>query len=176
MHHWWKHKRGQPLFNNFNQNYILQIYLPSDSSIPLRGIYARNISVWAWNKAWSRLFMASLFVVWRNKSNLLISRGWLRRSWSMHRMEYHVRESLSHVRLCDHMDCGLPGSSAHGILQARILERVAMPFSRGSSWPRNQTWVFCIAGRFFTIIHLPKTQFMKLLSMYWPENVSRIFH
>ena len=91
MHHWWKHKRGQPLFNNFNQNYILQIYLPSDSSIPLRGIYARNISVWAWNKAWSRLFMASLFVVWRNKSNLLISRGWLRRSWSMHRMEYHVR-------------------------------------------------------------------------------------
>ena len=40
---------------------------------------------------------------------------------------------------CNPMDCGLPGSSVHGILQARILERVASPFSRGSSWPRNQT-------------------------------------
>ena len=36
------------------------------------------------------------------------------------------------------MDCSLPGSSVHGILQARILERVAVPFSRGSSWPRDQ--------------------------------------
>ena len=45
----------------------------------------------------------------------------------------------------------LPGFSVHGILQARILERVAMPFSRGSSWPRNWTQVFCIAGRFFII-------------------------
>ena len=39
----------------------------------------------------------------------------------------------------------------HGILQARILERVAIPFSRGSSWPRDQTQVSYIAGRFFTI-------------------------
>ena len=43
--------------------------------------------------------------------------------------------------LCDPMDCSPPGSSVHGILQARILEWVAIPFSRGSSWPRNQTWV-----------------------------------
>ena len=41
--------------------------------------------------------------------------------------------------LCNPMDCNLPGSSVHGILQARILEWVAMPSSRGSSWPRNQT-------------------------------------
>ena len=47
--------------------------------------------------------------------------------------------------------CSRPGSSVHGILQARILERVAIPFSRGSSQPRDQTWVSCIAGRFFTI-------------------------
>ena len=40
--------------------------------------------------------------------------------------------------------------AVHGILQARILEWVAFPFSRGSSRPRNQTGVFCIAGRFFT--------------------------
>ena len=49
------------------------------------------------------------------------------------------------------MDCSLPGSSVHGILQARILEWVAMPFSRGSSQPRDWTQVYCIAGEFLTI-------------------------
>ena len=52
--------------------------------------------------------------------------------------------------VCDPMDCSLPSSSVHGILQARILEWVASPFSRGSSWPRDRTHVSCIAGRFFT--------------------------
>ena len=49
------------------------------------------------------------------------------------------------------MNCSPPGSSVHGILQARILEWVAMSFSRGSSWPRDWTWVSCIAGRVFTV-------------------------
>ena len=44
-----------------------------------------------------------------------------------------------------------PGSSVHGILQAIILEWVAIPFSRGSSQPRDWTEVSCVAGRFFTI-------------------------
>ena len=57
--------------------------------------------------------------------------------------------SYSCPTLCDFMDCGLPGSSVHGILQARILEWVAMPSSRGSSPPREQTQVSHIAGRFF---------------------------
>ena len=48
------------------------------------------------------------------------------------------------------MDCTPPGPSVHGILQARILEWVAISFSRGSSQPRNQTWVSCVAGRFLT--------------------------
>ena len=48
-------------------------------------------------------------------------------------------------------DCSPPGSSVHGILQARILEWVAMPSSRGSSQPSDQTQVSHIAGRFFTI-------------------------
>ena len=48
--------------------------------------------------------------------------------------------------VCNPMDCNPQGSSVHGILQARILEWVAMPSSRGSSWPRNQTHVSCIAG------------------------------
>ena len=54
--------------------------------------------------------------------------------------------------LCDPMDCSPPGSSVQGILQARILERVAMPSSRGCSQARDQIQAFCcIAGRFFTI-------------------------
>ena len=47
------------------------------------------------------------------------------------------------------MDCSPPGSSVHGTLQARIIEWVAIPFSRGSSQPRGRTQVFCIAGRHF---------------------------
>ena len=54
----------------------------------------------------------------------------------------------SHPTLCSHMDCSLPGSSVHGILQARILKWV--PYSRRSSQPRDWTQVSCIAGRFFT--------------------------
>ena len=54
------------------------------------------------------------------------------------------------LTLCSPVDCSLPGSSIHGISQARILEWVAMPSSRGSSRPRDQTQVSCIAGRFFT--------------------------
>ena len=56
---------------------------------------------------------------------------------------------LSDVWLCNPMS--LPGSSIHGILQVRILEPVAIPFSRGSSEPRAWTWVSCIAGGFVTV-------------------------
>ena len=52
----------------------------------------------------------------------------------------------SRLTLTDPMDCSLPGSSVHGILWARILEWVAIPFSRGSSWSRDQTRVSCIAA------------------------------
>ena len=54
------------------------------------------------------------------------------------------------LTLCDPTDCSLPGSSVRGILQARILEWATISFSRGSSWPRNQTQVAWITGRFFT--------------------------
>ena len=56
-----------------------------------------------------------------------------------------VLVAQSRPTLCNHMDCSPLGSSVHGIPQARILERVAMPSSRGSSQPRDQTQVFCIA-------------------------------
>ena len=64
-------------------------------------------------------------------------------------------ESVSHsvvsYSLQLHGPYSLPGSSVHGILQTRILEWVAIPFSRGSSPPRDRTQVFCIAGRIFTV-------------------------
>ena len=53
--------------------------------------------------------------------------------------------------LCNTVDWSPPGSSVRGILQTRILEWIAMPSSRGPSQPRDQTLVFCIAGRSFTI-------------------------
>ena len=49
------------------------------------------------------------------------------------------------------MDCSPPGSSVHGVLQARILEWVAVSFSRGSSQPRNRSQISCIAGRRFNL-------------------------
>ena len=59
--------------------------------------------------------------------------------------------SLSLVWLFfDPVDCSPPGSSVHGILQARILEWVAISFSRASSWPRDGTHISCLAGWFFT--------------------------
>ena len=55
------------------------------------------------------------------------------------------------LTLCDPMDCSLSGSSIHGIFQARVLEWIAISFSRGSSRPRNRTRVSRIAGRRFTV-------------------------
>ena len=57
---------------------------------------------------------------------------------------------LQYSALGNSMDCSLPGSSYHAILEARILEWVAVPLFRGSSQPRDQTQVFLIAGGFFT--------------------------
>ena len=56
-----------------------------------------------------------------------------------------VKVAQSHLTLCDPLDY-----TVHGILQARLLEWVAFPFSRGSSQPRDRSKVSCIAGGFFT--------------------------
>ena len=76
------------------------------------------------------------------------------KTWMMFQNFVVVLRLFSLVRLfCDPMDCTPPGSFVHGILQARILEWVAIPFSRGASRSRDQTQVFsvsCIPDRFFT--------------------------
>ena len=81
--------------------------------------------------------------------------------------------------LCDPMNCSPPGSSVHGILQARILEWVAMTFSRGSSRPRDQTWVSSIAGRFFTIwttSHIPVLTYFVTGSLYLLTPLTQFAH
>ena len=80
--------------------------------------------------------------------------------------------------LWDPIDCSLPDSSVHGISQARILEWVAISFSRGSSQPRNQTGVSCIAGRFFTSwatsynIRLYWILNIAFSFSFWPDNTA----
>ena len=71
---------------------------------------------------------------------------WLRGMWDLSSLksEVKVKVAQSCLTLCDPMDY-----TVHGILQARILEWVAFPFSRGSSQPRDRTQVSCIAGGFF---------------------------
>ena len=61
----------------------------------------------------------------------------------------HMFVTQSCLTLCNPMDCSPPGSSVHEIFQARILEWVAISFSRGSSQPRDRTQVSCTSCRFF---------------------------
>ena len=82
--------------------------------------------------------------------------------------------------LCDPLDCSLPGSSVHGIFQARTLERVAISFSRGSSWPRDQAYIFCvscIAGKFFPCWSISKAQpefESPLFGRLWKQDLSLV--
>ena len=85
------------------------------------------------------------YSVYRNSDIMYTWSNVIKQRWG------EVLVTQSCLTLCKPMDCSPPGSSIYGILQARILEWVAIPFSRGSSWTRDQTWVSCTAGRFFTI-------------------------
>ena len=98
-------------------------------------------------------------------------RKYMKQNWTMQRLEqvlhkgiclneHYPYEELLLLSLFSHsivsdfcypMDYSLPGSSVHGISQARILGWVATPFSRGSSQPKGQTRLSWIAGRFFTM-------------------------
>ena len=74
--------------------------------------------------------------------------------------------------LCDPLDCRVPGSSVHRILQARVLEWVAISYSRGSSWPMDGSQVSYTAGRFFTFWATREAQ----LQILWRKLSKRLFH
>ena len=73
------------------------------------------------------------------------------------------------------MDCSLPGSSVHENFQARILDWVAIPFFRGFSQPRNQTWASCTAGGFFTIWVTREALRTQGIPHFLPDNVNFSF-
>ena len=79
------------------------------------------------------------FSAWKFKNILQIHMKWV------------TEVSQSRPTLCDPLDYSLPGSSIHGIFQARGLEWVVLSFSRRSSQPRDWTWVTLIVGRHFTV-------------------------
>ena len=84
------------------------------------------------------------------KSTSVAGEGDIWDTWLSKLKEKKVK-SLSHVWLCDPMDCSLPGSSVQGTIQAIILDWAAISFSRGSSLPRDWTQVSHTAGRLSTI-------------------------
>ena len=91
-------------------------------------------------------------------ANMKLSTHQKLRSRATEKLHYYSKRKLlkvlvaqSCVTLCYPVSCSLPGSSVHWVLQARILEWVAIPISRKSSRPRDQTQVSPIAGRFFTV-------------------------
>ena len=103
-----------------------------------------------------------VLVLFYTKNTMVVARGWeewknkgisvcvkLEYMFSMCKVRVMLDECVcmcvkllqSHLTLCDPMDCSPPDLSVHGILQARILDWIAMPSSRGSSWSRDQTQV-----------------------------------
>ena len=80
-------------------------------------------------------------------------------------------KSLSCVRLCNPMDCSLPGSSLFGILQTRVLEWVVISFSRGSSKFRDQTRVSLIPGRHFNFWATWEAPHVEIFSFIQKQNV-----
>ena len=92
-------------------------------------------STWTWPWLWPQSHL-----VFSLQNHLLFI--------SLHESESEVAQSCP--TLCDPMDCSQPGSSIHGIFQAKVLEWVAISFSRGSSRPMDRTWVSRVAGRCFT--------------------------
>ena len=103
-----------------------------------------------------------------------VNRGWCLTIYTLASEGYKIYPILvtqSCLTLCNSMDCSPPDSSVHGIRQVRILEWVAIPFSRESSWLRDQTWVSCIAGAFFTIQATREALKCTLEWMYPPKFV-----
>ena len=74
-----------------------------------------------------------------------------------------------------HMDCGPPGSPVHRILQARILEWVAMPSSRASSWPRDQTQVYCTADILYRLSYQGSPIWEIYLTWNWMQLINFLY-
>ena len=101
--------------------------------------------------------LTDLVAVVESKMNFWWCTGTRNRSVVLRELRVKVKVAQLCPTLCHRVDCSLPGSFVHGIPQARILEWVAISFSRGSFQPRDQTQVCLITGRFFTVWATRKT-------------------
>ena len=123
-------------------------------------------------------FTGSLFSTVGVSKQMLIGQKWFGEQISLEEtlikpasVGQSVLVAQTCLALCDPMDCSPPSSSVRGILQARILEWVAIPSSRGSSWPGDQTQVSCLAGIFFTLWATKEAQSLHTMSCSWPCTV-----
>ena len=153
---------------------VAQLYLtfcdPMDSSLPgstIHVIFQVRILEWAAisfsrgssqprDRTWVSCVADRRFTVWTTReaqkevprSGPIVYGKWPDCAW-IQSPSCEVAQSCT--TLSDSMDYSLPCFSIHGIFQARVLEWVAISFSRGSFWPRDWTWVSCIVGRRFTV-------------------------
>ena len=114
---------------------------------PLERGKATHSSILAWRIPWTVQSVGSQRVRHGWATFTLLHRE---QSISLFLLKVKVKVAQLCPALCNPMDCSLPGSSVHGILQARILEWVAVPFSGRSSQLRDRTQVSCTTGGFFT--------------------------
>ena len=135
--------------------FLFFFFLPEQIWIPVVSITSLNLfkdSSWlSFKSTGGEGGIELLWKVWRSKMWPLYSsckgqKVSLLSLWLCFSVYVCVLVAKSCLTLCDPMDCGPPGSSVHGMLQARILEWVAILFSRGSSRPRDRTWVSCMAS------------------------------
>ena len=110
--------------------------------IALLGIYPKELKTNVHTKLHSWMFIAALFTIaktWKPPGCLSVSewKNKQTRDSILKMKKVKVLVAELNTTVCDHKDCSLPGSSVHGILQARRLEWVATLFSRGSSRPRD---------------------------------------
>ena len=129
---------------------------------------------WLWLYRWDIMRGSPQRVIWMGQrgadpqGRVILSTG--KKKWNVCAKSLQLCLTLS-----DPMGCSLPGSSVHGILQAWILERVALPFSKGSFCPRDRThisYVSCIIDGFFTTSHLASPG----KGGNWSTNTSKIYH
>ena len=106
--------------------------------------------------------------VWSASKNKII--------WDvMYRMLNESKVKSSYLTLCDPMDYSLPCSSVYGTLQGRIMEWVAISFSRVPYWPGDRTWISPIAGRFFTVWKWKSPSTVWLFAIPWTNQSMEFF-
>ena len=129
--------------------YLSRPYLPLVESNPSLGQWKAIYIVLMKDLPQNQLVLVYLknLEMHRTITSVMPPQDQWRKAVCTHSLQYY---SWKCPTLCDSMDCSLSHSSVHGILQVRVLEWVAISFSRGSSWPGDWTWVSCIAGRFLT--------------------------